>query len=492
MEEQKELKYNESKNKSGFKKNHESYWISSTIRRNYPPLNQNISADAVIAGGGMAGLTTAVLLKEAGLNVVLLDGEKILGGTTGYTTAKVTSQHRLIYDYLINKFGVEKARQYAEANQAAVELIAQRIENGKLDCDFSRQPAYVFTESNNFTGNIEKEVQASQSLGLPSSYVTETGLPFRVKCAMRFENQATFHPLKYMLALIEPFINKGLKIYENTRAIDIIGKSPYTVVTDKGNVTASTVVIATHYPFYDKPGMYYARMYQSRSYISAFKINGNTPEGMYISADDPVHSFRTASSKDGNLLLAAGEGHRTGQIENTKYNYERLIDYTNRIYDIQSVEYQWSAQDCITIDSVPYIGQLSPGKKGIYVATGFGKWGMTNATAAAIIISDMITGKDNLWAPVFEPSRFNMAASAKELVKHGTQVVKSFASDKVNKTVSAGSSDTKTKPGHTCTHMGCRLAWNEAEQTWDCPCHGSRFTKEGKVVESPAVRNIPD
>jgi len=489
------------------------YWISSVKVPDFPVLDKEVKVDIAVVGGGIAGITTAFLLKKAGFKVALVEARKILHGTTGHTTAKVTSQHRLIYNYLIDKFGIEKAMQYAQANQAAVEKIAGLVQEMGIDCDFEWKPAYVYTESESFIKNIEDEVEAAQKVGLPASYDEDAGLPFKVKCAVRFDRQAQIHPLKYLISLVQAIPGEGSHVFEHSRVMGVEGESPYFLPTGSGRINADRFVIATHYPFYDKPGFYFARVYASRSYVLGVKVDGNVPEGMQISADDPVRSFRSCKTDEGEIVLIGGEGHKTGQGGETSIRYDRLKKYAESVYRIKSVDYMWSAQDPMTVDSVPYIGRLTSDNDRIFVATGFGKWGMTNSTAAAMIITDMALGKENPWAEVFDPSRFTVTASMKELIKENINVAGKFIEGKLSLNVDThgeiaeGEGKIMDVNGvkaavykdidgrihahnPACTHMGCQVSWNDAEKTWDCPCHGSRFNLGGEVIEAPAVNKL--
>jgi glycine/D-amino acid oxidase-like deaminating enzyme/nitrite reductase/ring-hydroxylating ferredoxin subunit len=499
--------------KSSFKSPPESYWLSSTKKHGYPALEGNDETDVVIIGGGIVGITTAYLLKDTGMKIAIVEKDRIMHGTTGYTTAKITSQHQLVYDFLINKVGREKAQQYADAHQAAIEMIASIIEENSIACDFSRQPAYVFTQYDSFIKNIDNEVIAAESLGLPATYVTSLDLPFDISCAVRFSDQAQFHPLKYLYALVSQLQRENCTIFENTRALKIEDEPQYTVVTDKGNIKAETVVVASHFPFHDKEGLYFARLYQSRSYIIAFRAQEKLPEGMFISAELPVRSLRTVPAEGGDMILLAGEGHRTGTGDNTLLHYENLKNMAGEMLKAETTNYHWSAQDCMTLDSIPYIGRLTPGQRNLYVATGFKKWGMTGGTAAAMIITDMIKEKENPWAPVFDPARLNVTASAANFIKNAAKLTQELVGGKLEiveeslEGIKNGESRIVRKDGKrigvykddegnlhtvdtTCTHMRCELSWNEAEKTWDCPCHGSRFTYDGKVVEGPAVKDL--
>lgn len=488
-----------------------SYWIESTPKTDYPELKEDIQADVAVVGGGMVGITCAHLLAREGLKVVILEADRLLEGTTGHTTAKVTSQHALIYDRLITQMGQEKARQYAEANENAIRFIADTVAEQKIDCDFARRPAYVYTQSTGYVHQIEKEEKAASVLGIKASVVHDLPLPFRIKAALRFDGQAQFHPLKYLKALVKMLPDSCL-IFEQTRAVNIEEGNSLAVITNQGKkVIASKVVIASHYPFFDGGGMYFARMYPSRSYVTGITIAEKFPEGMFISAEDPTRSLRSQPMEDGELILVGGEDHKTGQAKNTGVHYDNLLRFARDTFEVKEVKYRWSTQDYITLDGVPYVGNLTAKHPNLYVATGFAKWGMTNSTAAAMIIKDLIIHGDSPWKEVYAPSRFN-TASAVNFVVTNVDVAKHLVAGKLKP---AGEME-DLPPGEarivsidgdkigafrddkgklrlvdiTCTHMGCELSWNEAERSWDCPCHGSRFTYEGDIIEGPALSRL--
>lgn len=500
-------------NSDVFKSIHEPYWIASTKNDEYPPLNENISVDVAIIGGGMVGITSAYLLKQRGLKVAVLDAGKIAHGTTGHTTAKVTSQHGLIYDNLISVFGREKAAQYAESNEYAIRFIAKLVEEENIDCDFMRLPAYVYTQSDDYIKSIENEVKAASSLGIKASFLDTVPLPFDIKAAVRFDDQAQFHPLKYILHLAKKIPGGGSYIFENTKIVDINENTNCRLKTADGKIiAASKVIVASHFPCYDGLGLYFARMYVEKSYALGVKINGGFPDGMFITAEDPGRSLRKQRFEDGDLIIVGGEHHKTGSESETNIHYKNLADFAAKTFDLQSILFRWSTQDCMTADKVPYIGYLTSNTRNILVATGFKKWGMTTSTVAAIILTDLITKGDNPWAPVYDPSRFDPGASAREIIIQNADVAANLIKGKLfiapaevdvrNNEAKVVSLDGnkygvyRDENGKlyavdiTCTHLGCELVWNQAEKTWDCPCHGSRFSYDGKNVEGPAFNPL--
>ncbi|MDQ3814060.1 MAG: FAD-dependent oxidoreductase [Armatimonadota bacterium] len=486
-----------------------SLWLDTTPDTNFRELIAGLQVDVAIVGGGIAGLTAATLLKEAGKTVAVLEAGRILHGVTGYTTAKLTSLHTLIYDDLIRHFGEEKARAYAEANEAAIERIATLAALKKIDCDFRRTDAYTYTEVDDEVPRIEAEVEAALKLGLPASFTTTTPLPFPVKAAIRFANQAKFHPRKYLLALAQDIPGDGSHIFEQTRVLEIVEGEPCVLATNHGTIKAHDVVIASHFPFYDK-ALYFARMMPYRSYVLGVRLEGAVPDGLYISSAEPFHSMRSHPVEDGELLMVGGEGHKAGQGGDTVARYLRLEQWAREHFSVQSVEYRWSTQDNRVFDHVPYIGRETPGSKHVYVATGFGGWGMTNGTVAGMLLRDLILEKPNPWAEVYDPNRFNLAA-APQFVKENVNVGTRFIGDRVippgPPELSPGEGQVvRTEQGevaiyqaedgtiHTlsplCTHMGCVVHWNPAEKSWDCPCHGSRFAADGKVIHGPALKDL--
>ena len=488
----------------------QSYWIASTPQTDYTELREDTYVDVAIVGGGMVGITTGFLLRQEGLNVAVIEADRILQGTTGYTTAKVTSQHSLIYNKIVQQMGEERARQYAEANESAIKMVAQLIQEQNIDCDFSWQPAFVYTQSDQYIQKIEDEFKTAASLGIKAFYQHEIPLPFPVKAAMRFDGQAQFHPRKYLLALAKQIPGEGSHIFEQTRAVDIEeGELPAVISASGRKVYAKNIIIASHYPFYDKPGFYFARIYQERSYVLAAKIKQRFPGGMYINAEQPTRSLRSLPYEEGELVMFIGDHHKTGQGENTLQHYLNLKDFAQEVYTVEDIPYRWSTQDCITMDGLPYVGRLTADKHNLFIATGFQKWGMTNSTVSAMILKDLIIKGENPWTPVYDPARFTPAASAKNFIVENADVAAEFISGKLmpvpnhidlqpgeGKIVEvngqrAGAYMDEAGNVHlvdtTCTHLGCELQWNAAENSWDCPCHGSRYTYEGDIIEGPTV-----
>lgn len=474
-----------------------SVWSESCKFRKREALNKDIKTDVLVIGAGIAGVLTAYMLKQKGREVVLIDAAEIASGNTKNTTAKITSQHDLIYSKLITEFGEEKARQYAKANELAIKKYKEIIEDKRIECDFEEKPAYVY--SLNEVDVLKEEVEAAKNLGIDAEFVQEVNLPFKIKGAVKFNNQAQFNPLKFLKG-----ISNELVIYENTRALEI---KENLVVTSGGNITANNIVVATHYPIMNAPGYYFMKMHQERSYVLALE-NTSEIDGMYIDLNKEGYSFRTYN----NLLLLGGISHRTGENEEGG-SYDELRKVAKKLYPKAKEKYYWSAQDCMTIDGIPYIGRYSSETPNIYVATGFNKWGMTSSMVSAMIISDMILEKENDFSEIFSPRRFDLSLSINNIANDLIETAKNFIAQKV----SIPSSEIEhIKNGHggiieyngekvgvyknkegkeffvstKCTHLGCQLSWNSDELTWDCPCHGSRFDYKGRLIGSPATKDL--
>lgn len=496
-----------------FGRSPQSYWIASAPQKNYSALGHDLSVDLAIVGGGAVGISTAYMLCKKGLRIAILEADHILHGTTGHTTAKITSQHGLIYHKTEKNISMEFARQYADANETAINTIAQIIRDNRIDCDFFRQSAYIYTNQDDYIDRIGKESMAAAALGIEACYLDKIPLPFPVKAAVRFDHQAQFHPLKYFLSLAETITKYGCNIYENTRIVGIEKGDRYVLTTNDGKkVTADKVVIASHYPFYNKPRMYFARLWADKSYALAIRTNEAYPGGMYITAEEPGRSFRSLQCDGEELVIIGGEHHKTGLSKDTNSHYQALSDYANEIYTVQNIPYRWSTQDCMTLDNIPYVGQFKSNTPNLYIATGFGKWGMTNSIASSLILRDMILVGKSPWQEVYNPSRHTIAASTKTFLVQNTSVAKELLKGKLSpapegfdlqpgegkivKIDGKKSGVYKDDQGSvhivntTCPHMGCELVWNPAERSWDCPCHGSRFSYDGDIIEGPAVTHL--
>ena len=428
-----------------------SLWENIPKYSRFESLNQDLKTDVLIIGGGITGILCAYLLHQADVPYALVEAETVCSGITKNTTAKITSQHGLIYSKLIRRLGTERAKQYLQANEAALEQYRKVC--GGIDCDFEKKDAYVYSLDSR--KKIEKEAEALVQLGFPASFSDSLPLPFPVAGAVKFPNQAQFNPLKFVFSITE-----GLHIYEHTKVNELAGTTAF---TRKGKIKAKKIIIATHFPFINKHGCYFLKMYQHRSYVLALE-NAQDTGGMYIDAAQKGLSFRNS----GDLLLLGGGSHRTGKKGG---NWQELRAFARRYYPASTERYHWATQDCMTLDGVPYIGPYSAGTQDLFVATGFNKWGMTSSMAAAMLLCDMVQGKQNPFAEVFSPSRSILRP---QLAINGLEAAVNLL----------------TPAKKRCPHLGCALKWNPYERTWDCPCHGSRFTKNGRLFDSPATGNL--
>ncbi len=473
----------------------ESIWKKTCDSEKRPALKDHIQAEAVVIGAGMTGILTAWQLEQAGVRTVVLEADRIGSGQTGNTTAKITLQHGMFCSALIEKKGEETARKYVQANQAAVEEYKRIVREEKIDCDLTERDACVYSGDRE---KLRRETEAARKLGIEAFLKEQIELPVSCAGAVCVPGQVQFHPLKFVRALSE-----CLNVYEDTRVTEV---EPNLVTTACGSVHAGKIVFASHFPFVNFPGMYFARMHQERSYVIALEHAGEL-HGMYIGDGKDTLSFR----QYGPYLLLGGQAHRTG--ENREGGcYDRLKEATKQMYPESRPAACWSAQDCMTSDGLPFIGGYAADCPDWYVAAGFQKWGMSFAMVSAMLLKDLICGNENPCAEVFAPSRFS-SGEIPQLMKEGGKAVKGLtkrffhlpaetdASLKrghgaVVETPQGKAGVYKTEEGNicqvdiVCPHMGCELAWNPEERSWDCPCHGSRFDYEGNLLDGPAQEGI--
>lgn len=500
-----------------------SYWIESSKKlEKSKPIDNNYEADICIIGAGITGLSTGYYLSKKGLKVIIIDKNIIGEKASGNTTAKITLQHSLIYDYLINSFGEDFALKYFESNKEAISNIKQIIDSENIDCDFEYQPNFVYTTNQDEVMKIQNEVDALNKLSRSNEkenfaqFVTECGLPFNITGGIRIENQAQFHPMKYMYGLANAIEKHGGKIFINSVVTDVKKRDEgYISYTEKYKIKSKYVVMATHYPFINFPGLYFSKMYQVTSYALGIETTGNSFNGMYINAGDPALSFRTAKYNDKRLIIIAGGNHKTGYSPDSEqnYGYKFLEKKANEFYPNCRILYKWNTRDCVSLDKIPYIGEFSNLMPNMYVATGFNKWGMTSSNVAANIITDSILGVENKYSKIYDSTRLKPIKNMEELKNMTKQVVQSFIENRIKipeEDLNAIKKDNggiikidgttvgiyKNKDGEiwavnpTCTHLGCLLTWNNVDKTWDCPCHGSRFDFTGKNIYDPAFKDL--
>ena len=488
----------------------QSYWISSVRLPEFPALTHDTEADIAIVGAGMTGITAAYLLSKAGKKVVVLEAGRILSGTTGHTTAKITAQHGLIYDEFIGHFGEDKARLYYEANRDAMRFIRDTIAQESIDCGLADEYACVYAESDLTVENLRNELRAYEKLGIAGELTDRVALPIEVRGALVMPDQARFHPISYLMALTNKAAEAGARIFEQTTAMNVEDGETPVVTTETGSrVRCGLVICASHFPFPDWKGFYFARMHAERSYVLGVKIEERYAGGMYINADDPKHSIRLAEDGNEPLVLIGGEGHKAGQSPCTIRHYDALKTFADSLYRVKEIAYRWSAQDLVTLDKMPYIGKITPGSDRILVATGYRKWGMTSGTAAARLLTSLALGNEDPYRDLFDPSRLHADPDIKSFFKDNADVARQLIAGKtdiVYRTTGSlipGEGATVRVNGKragayrdpqgrlhvvdtTCTHLGCETNWNDGDRTWDCPCHGSRFSYTGEVIEGPA------
>lgn len=428
-------------------------WENTVTMPSFPELEGDTKTDILIVGGGMAGILTAYMLECAGADYILIETNRICSGVTAGTTAKITSQHGLIYSKLFDIHGAEYAYKYWQANEAAID--EYRSLCSIIECGFEEKSNVIYSVSGG--KSVDDELNVLKRLGIPAFYRAEVPLPLKVRGAVEFRNQAQFNPLRFAAG-----IAKGLNIRENTKAVEFVKN---TAVTNRGVIEAEKIIIATHFPIINKHGAFFAKMYQNRSYVIALE-KAQDVDGMYLDENEKGFSFRSY----GGLLLLGGGSHRTGESGGA---WAELEAFAEKKYPRSEVKYRWAAQDCITLDGSAYAGEYARNSCNLFTATGFNKWGMTLSMVSAMILRDAVTGKINPYSEIFYPSR----------KLYIPQLVRNIRESALNMV-------TFSKP--RCPHLGCALKWNKAEHSWDCPCHGSRFSDEGKLLDNPAEKNIFD
>ena len=482
----------------------DSLWLSSVPDTAYPELKRDLDVDVAVLGGGIAGLTTALLLKREGARVAVIDAARVGSGVTGCTTAKVSALQATIYSTIRSRHGADAAAVYADASTAGVERLAALVHAEGIACDLERRPAITYAASSDQVTAVESEAAAAREAGLDAVATADTDLPFPTFGAVRLADQLQLHPVLYVQGLATAVDGDGSYVFEETRARAVERGTPWRVRTPGGTLTARQVVVATHYPMLDR-GLYFARLKAERSYCVAARAPGPLPHAMSISAGASTRSVRAY----GDTLIVGGEGHPTGARQATGARYEQLERFARDHWEVGPIAHRWSAQDPVPYDHLPVIGHYAPFSSGLYVISGFMKWGLSSATFGAMILADLAAGRNSPWADTFDPRRMSLR-STPELVQMNARVGAEFFLDRVLPATGSGADiprgearvvrDGLGKKGvfrdergdlHAvslrCTHLGCLLRFNSAEQSWDCPCHGSRFDVDGAVLEGPAV-----
>ncbi|MCX7773708.1 MAG: FAD-dependent oxidoreductase [Clostridia bacterium] len=483
------------------------YWILSSEGESYEPLTEDLSTDYLIIGGGLVGITTLYLLTKAGLKASLIDATRIGYGTSGRNTGKATAQHGYIYSRIEKNYGFEKAKQYYTINAKAMQFIEDVSKEYGIDSQFKKLPAYLFTQDEDYVDKLKKEFDLYQRMGIDSSFEKEIPVPLRVRCALKMNNQAQFHPKRFLDALAKQAVKQGGKIYEKTRVVDFQpGKECIISIENGKKIAAKKVIIASHYPCYDGKGFYFARLKPERSYIVGVELD-SFPEAHMINIEQPAISLRYIPEEK--VLMVSGEAHKVGHQDED--HYQKLKDLAKDIFNTDAVKYQWSAQDYISHDYVPYVGVINDDLKNVFVATGFRKWGLTNSIASAMVISNLIMDNGSEYEDLFTHLRvkdflsFNFlkenADVAVQLLGGKLQMGKPDLPEEKETGVKVNingkrcgyyrdDEDNIHIVDTTCTHMGCEVKWNSQEKSWDCPCHGSRFNYTGHVLEGPAELHL--
>ncbi|WP_409492309.1 FAD-dependent oxidoreductase [Amycolatopsis sp. cmx-11-12] len=491
-----------------------SLWLDTAPApdRTGTPLPREI--DVAVLGGGIAGLTTAYRLAKAGRSVLVLEAGRLAAGVSGHTTAKISTQHGMKYASLAKAKGADAAAMYAYTQAAALDWIAAATAELGIECGFTRADSFVYTTRPETVESLEREAEAAAEAGLPATFVTGVDLDVAAVGAVKFAAQAHFHPRRWLLGLADEIERAGGTIVEGVRAEGVDELGGTTVRTSSGDVRAGEVVVATHYPMLDR-GLFFARLDPVRDLVVAGPVEGDRlPDGMFLDADTH-HSVRGYLNDGVTYAIAGGEHYRVGDSVDVESRYERLATWASEHTGMPRVTHRWSAHDVSTLDSVPYVGRYHPASRHLWVATGFGQWGMTGGTAAGLLLADLLTGRDNAAASLYDPNRFDLR-SAISTVENNATVAKFLVGDHLSALrkpaslaeLALGEAKVTRDGGELvaayrapdgelhavsahCTHLGCLVAFNNAEKTWDCPCHGSRFGLDGSVLQGPAVRPLP-
>ncbi|MFF2243474.1 FAD-dependent oxidoreductase [Arthrobacter sp. NPDC058130] len=489
-----------------------SLWVATAATTGYPAPHGDVEVDVAVIGAGIAGLTAALALKRTGRTVAVIETARVGTGVTGHTTGKVTSLHRLAYTELARRHGTSTVRTYGEANQAAIEHVAAVVAGEGIDCGFRRVANYTYAETDDAVARVREEAALAARLGLPATFTTDVPLPFPVKGAVRFDGQAQIHSVKYLQGLAAAVNGEGSFVFEGTPAQRVHDGSPAVVVTEGGAIRANDIIVATNVPFGGQ-GLFYLRCHPHRSYLIAGRVDTPPLDATFISAEEPLRSILTASVGGSSYVLIGGEGHRVSEAGDTAGRYRRLAAFAHDRLGVGEIAYRWSTQDGVPLDGLPYVGRMSPTAKHVYVIAGLRKWGLTNGTAAALILTDALSGRENGWASVFNSNRITPAASAGRFMKENAKTMATVlrgklgghpghaalapgegAVIKVNRESTAVYKDPDGQVravSAICTHLGCTVAFNSADTTWDCPCHGSRFGTDGSVIQGPAAKDLP-
>jgi glycine/D-amino acid oxidase-like deaminating enzyme/nitrite reductase/ring-hydroxylating ferredoxin subunit len=488
-----------------------SIWSAASPRTGFPRLDGDVTVDVAVIGGGITGITAATLLKDAGCTVAVIEALRVGEGTTGDTTAHLTEAVDTRYATLIRDFGEAGARLVAESSRAAIDLIERLARERGLACDFRRVSGYLYAERGDVS-ELEAECEAARRVGCPASWTRDVPLPFETRAAVRFDHQARFHVLAYLRPLAAAIPGDGSHVFEQTRALDVVDAEPCRVVTERGTVTARHVIVATHVPVNNKVFLQ-TKVAHYRSYVVAARLREPVTDALFWDTDEPYHYARLQRVGAHDLLVVGGEDHKTGQRDDTGACYERLAEYARARYNVAAVDYRWSAQVIKPVDGLPYIGHNSLSTR-VFVATGYAGNGMTFGTVAAMLLSDTILGRPNPWRHLYDATRLKPLASVRDFVGENVDFPAHLIADRFRRPEAYSLAEVARGEGKivalgherlavyrdprggvhalsaVCTHLGCQVRFNNAETTWDCPCHGSRFATDGTVLNGPATRSL--
>lgn len=492
-----------------------SFWINNFKSKSYPTLDEDLNVDVCIIGGGITGISCGYYLSKNNLKVCILEKDKIMEKTSGHTTAKITSQYGLIYKYLFDYYGKEYAKKYLDSNQEAITNIKNIIDLENIECDFEFQNNYVYTTDANSVKKIKDEAQILEKLNFDARILDKISLPISdVKAAIEFNHQAQFNPVKYAEGLCNFITNHSGLIFEDSKVMEVKKNgNKYNIFSNNCIVSAKYVIIATRYPIINFPGFHFLKMYSETSNLIAVETNSSLFKGMYINTDVPTYSFKTAIYNGKRILLVGGFNHKTGAKIDLSNSYNLLEQKAKELYPGSKVIYKWNTHDSVSLDKIPYIGDFSHLYPNVYVATGFKKWGMTTSNVAANIITDKILNKENQYAEIYDSKRLRPIKNRKELGNIIKETSHSLIFNKFDlpaatpKDVEAGEGKIVNNNGRKvgiykdengkefkvipkCMHLGCELSWNNLDKTWDCPCHGSRYTFEGKLIYGPGKKDL--
>jgi glycine/D-amino acid oxidase-like deaminating enzyme/nitrite reductase/ring-hydroxylating ferredoxin subunit len=488
-------------------------WHDSHAIPKYSDLNSSINVDVCIIGAGITGLTTAYLLTLDGLKVAVIDNERVCSGETGNSTAHITEVFDIGYRHLVNNFGIEGAKLASQSMRRSIERIERNINELNLNCDFKRVPGFRFAENSDQVNELEDELLAALSIGLPTEIVRETPLPFKVLAALQFQHQAQINPLKYLGGLANRIVSLGGSIFEETRMSEIKEGEPCQVHTDRGIIFASDVVVAANVPSGNKVYVH-TKIAAYRSYAIAFEPKGQShADGLFWSCESPYQYIRSHEQNHKKYLIVGGEDHKTGHESHTSSSFKNLEAWSRSHFAFDYISYRWSGQIILPADGLPYIGR-NPRSEHIYIATGYSGTGMTFGTVAAMLISDLITDRANPWTDLYDAKRVKPLAGAKAFISENFDYPSHLISDRITLSQATNASELRENEGAiirngakkvaayrdtsgelhllspVCPHLGCYVHWNEFEKSWDCPCHGSRFSAEGKLLNGPSVSDL--